>query len=273
MTASDWRPDFADPAYFAGYSEYSARFSECRHWPELADLNRLAEQRGIVNERALPVRFEHQARKCGQRQYEDGIHATGRVPTRQDSWHDFFNALVWLAWPRAKAALNSVQHHALGTPRDGLRGPLSDAATLFDESGLVLVAPDSVLASLLRAKRWHAAFWDERPRWQVARLYVFGHSLLEKRLARTPGITGKCLFVHAETLPAPEKTLPAWLDERVAGIWRNGRIQRPSELFPLPLPGVPGFDPANADPAYYEDERVFRPPPCHGLTGSDFSQS
>ncbi|MBK6742890.1 MAG: DUF3025 domain-containing protein [Hydrogenophilales bacterium] len=178
---------------------------------------------------------------------------------RAQSWHDFFNALIWLAWPRAKGALNSTQQRALNASGSGRRGPLSDAATLFDESGLVLLAPDDTLASLLRARQWRAAFHDARALWQTARLYVFGHSLLEKSLQRTPGITGKCLFLKADTRNLSGESIPEWLDTRVASAWDSGEIQRPEALMPIPVMGVPGFDPANSAPGFYDNTQVFRP--------------
>jgi hypothetical protein len=236
------------------------RLAAWDRWPGLDDLNALAECQGIRNARNLPIRFAYQAHKCSQREYEDGIHATGQVPTRQASWHDLFNALVWLAWPRAKAALNAVQHSALTVLDAGRRGPVSDAATLFDESGLVLLAGDDSLAGLLRGKQWRAAFWEQRELWDTAHLYIFGHSLMEKSLTAAPGITGKCLFLLADTLPDAAQAIPAWLDERVAGVWRSGAITRPDQLFPIPVLGVPGFDPANAGQAYYENASVFRSP-------------
>src|SRR5512139_1764336 len=66
--------------------------------------------------------------------YEPRIHATGDVITRPDNWHDLFNALVWLRFPHAKAALNGLHVEELGEARRASgRGPLRDAATQFDE--------------------------------------------------------------------------------------------------------------------------------------------
>jgi hypothetical protein len=33
---------------------------------------------------------------------------------------------------------------------------------------------------------------------------------------------------------------------------------RVPKLAPLPILGLPGWDPANVDPSYYDDARVFR---------------
>ncbi|MCO5761541.1 MAG: DUF3025 domain-containing protein, partial [Chromatiaceae bacterium] len=183
MQLPDWQTDFARSPLFHGLGQLAGAFSSHAAWPSLDCLNRLADERGIRNAPGLPIRFVSQAARCSQRGYEGGIYTSGQVPTRQDNWHDFFNALIWLAWPQTKAALNACQHGGLAQLENGHRGPVSDAATLFDESGLVLVAPDSRLAESLRAKRWREAFWEQRDRWQQARVFVIGHSLLEKALA------------------------------------------------------------------------------------------
>lgn len=221
------------------------------------------------------MNFAAQQVRCGQWDYEAGILASGAVPSRESNWHDLLNALTWLAFPQAKAALNAVQCGELthrreltqrreGAPTtDMARGPLSDAATLFDESGLLLVSRDDELAGLLAARRWHEAFVERRRAWQAARVYVFGHAVLEKLLAPWPAITAKCLFLRVESLP--ENGPPAaWLDTALAEAWRDGRVRRPADLFPLPVLGVPGWWPANGDAAFYQDGKVFRPLP--GIT-------
>jgi hypothetical protein len=42
---------------------------------------------------------------------------TGEVPTRSRNWHDWFNALAWLAWPHSKAALNARHVRAIAAGR------------------------------------------------------------------------------------------------------------------------------------------------------------
>lgn len=259
MSLPDWHTDFARSPLFHGLAHLTGTFSSQPAWPSLDCLNRLANEGGVRNASGLPIRFVSQTAHCSQRGYEDGIYTSGQIPTRQDNWHDFFNALIWLAWPRTKAALNACQHGGLAQLENGRRGPVSDAATLFDESGLVLVASDSRLAESLRAKRWRKAFWEQRTLWQQARVFVIGHSLLEKALAPTPGITGKCLFVQAEAA-TDSADGRARLDQEIAAAWRAGRIACPGDLFPLPVFGIPGYDPGNADPAFYENTQVFRPP-------------
>lgn len=250
-----WRADFAAAPPFAHLHPWTQHLAGGA-WPGLTRLNQLAERADLINAGGLPLRFQRQAERCGQRDYETGILATGLVPTREDNWHDLLNALCWLAFPRSKAALNQVQCRAIAPGRP--RGPVSDAATLFDESGLILVGPDPELGKLLADRRWREAFVQHRPAWARTRAYVIGHAVLEKLLAPWPGITAKCLFIHvAET---GDDTAPLnRVDESVARAWRDGRITRPAELFPLPVLGIPGWWPANAEPTFYDDRDVFRP--------------
>jgi hypothetical protein len=225
-------------------------------WPDLARLNQLAAASCLVNAGGLPVRFQVQRRRCGQRDYEAVILATGAVPTRERNWHDLLNALTWLAFPHAKAALNALQCRQLepGAPR----GPVSDAATLFDESGLVLVGRENDLARSLAGRDWKAAFVTRRDGWKSLRPYVIGHAVLEKLLAPWPGITAKCLFMTVAELPEAGPP-PAWLDRAIAEAWQRGDVARPADLFPLPVLGIPGWWPANEDATFYDNAEVFRP--------------
>jgi hypothetical protein len=250
-----WRGDFSATPPFAHLRTWAKDLAG-DDWPALARLNHLAATASLINAHGMPIRFQTQERRCGQRDYEAGILATGEVPTRENNWHDLLNALTWLAFPRAKAALNQVQCQSLGLGR--ARGPVSDAATLFDESGLILAGPDESLGHLLADRQWGRAFVEHRPAWREVRAYVIGHAVLEKLLAPWPGITAKCLFVRMET-PADESSYATAADETVAEIWRSGAITQPAELFPLPVLGIPGWWPANENPDFYANRNVFRP--------------
>lgn len=252
-----WHAGFAASPLFAGLDDLATVFRACPDWPPLAMLDRLARRGAVSNARGVPIRFREQQARLSQAGYEQAIHAEGNVATRRDNWHDFFNALVWLAYPMTKAALNNAQQAALARANPGGRSPRADALTLFDESGLVLLGPDRELADSLRSKQWRRAFWDLRPLWRRARLLVLGHSLLEKALNPCLDITGKCLYLPGDA----ELARPA-LDARLAAVWDGDRIQRPADLFPLPVFGVPGYHPGNGVVHFYGDTRIFRPPRC-----------
>lgn len=259
MTTPAWTPDFDALPMCGSVAHWAGQFRNEPGWPSAARLNQLAEAQILRNAAGRTVRFAEQTAACGQLDYEQHILDSGEVPTRIANAHDFFNALIWLTFPRAKAALNAVQCRELAGAPKGQRSPASNAATLFDESGLVLVARDAALAELLRAKQWKAAFWDERAKWQEARFYVIGHAIMEKGFAPYPGMTGKCLFLPMSDLPEAGPP-PAALDAAIAEAWLNGTVTKPADLFVMPVLGVPGFAAANAEADYYDNTEVFRPP-------------
>lgn len=250
-----WRADFASAPSFAHLRAWSEALRGA-DWPATERLNRLADAREVANARGLPIRFVPQRQRCGQRDYEAGILATGEVPTREANWHDLLNALSWLAFPATKAALNALQCESLSP--SSARGPESDAATLFDESGLVIAGPEGYLARSIANKSWREAFVERRDEWRRCGVFVVGHAVLEKLLAPWPGITAKCLFVRMDTRMDTELGHPE-VDAAVAAIWREGVINRPAQLFPMPVLGIPGWWPANENPAFYDNKEVFRP--------------
>lgn len=214
-------------------------------------LSAAASQAGIRNAGGRPIRFAPPG-AAGAAAYEEHIHRTGEVPTR-DNLHDFFNALVWLAFPRTKAGLNALQAAAIA--RDGVgprRGALRDAATLVDENSVLLVTQRDELIDALAAHDWRGLFVAHRAAWHAdVRAIVFGHALMEKLTAPYRGVTAHALHVRlaAEApLAAIDAAVAAALDEGLA----------PGRLRPLPVFGIPGWA-DNDDAAYYDDASVFRP--------------
>ena len=181
--------------------------------------------------------------------YEIGVFESGRVATRPENLHDWFNALAWLAFPRTKARINAL--HAREMPRDekGRRGPLRDLLTIFDEGGAIVVCSDRNLLSLLADASWKTLFLENRERVLSAmRIVVFGHAVQEQAVEPRPGITCKAIVLPAGDLDAGAAR---WLAEAPAGM-------SPKALLPVPIFGYPGWYPGQ-DSAFYEDKRYFRP--------------
>lgn len=247
----NWHTHFAVQPAFAPLRPWIARLpSDC--WPGLVRLNQFAQERPLLTASGLPVQFVNQDSPSGQLEYESSIYTSGCIPSRERNWHDLFNALIWLAYPATKAALNSVHQFTLRAGDNRL--PASDAATLFDESGLVLVGEAPVLARLLSQRRWHEALVAQRALWSDTQVYVIGHAVLEKLVCPWPGITAKCLF-----LEMPADSPLATIDQAIALRWQQPATPRPAELFPLPVLGIPGWWQANEDVEFYSDQRYFRP--------------
>lgn len=198
------------------------------------------------NERAECPRFiEHSALPANE-PYESFIARTRCVPTR-DNLHDLFNGLMWLSHPRTKWRLNELQaRHIVLHGTSGPRGALRDALTVFDENAAVLQAPAELLDAL-RQRDWHGLFITRRSDWQSARLFIFGHALLEKLLQPRKAITAHVWAVEELTDAALASSLTP---ERLTS----------KPFLPLPVLGVPGWWSANEDPSFYADSEVFRPP-------------
>jgi hypothetical protein len=169
-----WDPAFfRRSARFAPIAEAAARFAGFAAWPAVDDIDRrLAADAG--------VRFVAADKGPG---YARRIVDTGCVPTRPGNWHDFLNALVWAAFPRAKRTL-TVRLAALADARaGGNRGRDEDLLSLWDEGGVAFGAG-------------------------AAAGVVFGHALFE-HLVRGEAVRGLALAL-------PDADAP--LDARLAAV-------------------------------------------------------
>jgi len=255
------RVDFSHPIYDP-VRPALARLAREPDWPDAERLNRLVQELGAAPRTAggRPIRFA--APRPADASYELRVHASGEVATRPRNWHDLFNALAWIAFPRTKAALNA--RHAAQIPIEGgRRGPLRDLLTIFDEGGALVACADPGLAQLVRGFRWRELFWQRRAEvLEAMRFVVVGHAVLEQALRPWPGITCKALFVplDAPTLRLPPSRLFAYLDEYAAA-WLKAATGEltPRALAPLPVFGYPGWFPGSEREAFYADTRYFRP--------------
>ena len=239
-------------------------------WPGCDELNRVIASRRerIANAAGRPLRFVGQPprQKTYEDKYEPRIFLRGEVQLRSCNWHDLFNALVWLTFPAAKAALNQRHYRELERERASgaqARGPARDALTLFDEGGVIVAASDPALGALLTGFEWKQLFWRRRAEVQRhMRFYLFGHALYEKALAPFTGVTGRGVMFEVEdeffALP-PAVQLPA-LDARLAAhINDAARFAVTRDLTPVPVLGVPGWCDDNAREEYYDNPDYFRP--------------
>ncbi len=228
----------------------------------LPDLNRLARERGLTTGNGAPLSFV--LPPSDESGYEERAWLSGEVATRPDNRHDFLNALIWLAFPRSKAALNRRHYAALlESRRQGstVRGALRDALTQFDECGVLMAGTSPELWDALRAHRWRELFVERREElMRSMRLLVFGHASHDLLAAPFVGLCGKALFIEVEAawldLPASEQL--AELDARLADSF-DSRDFSPHDWQPLPLLGIPGATAENERADYYDDARQFRP--------------
>ena len=233
------------------------------HFPTLAELNRLCGEREVVSGGGEPLEFVPQETKTGE-PYEKRVFAYGKVLTRNRNWHDLFNALVWITFPKTKAAINR-HHYREMQARDGgeARGAVRDALTLFDESGVIVASIDAGLSELLTGFRWKELFWGRREEVvRGMRFHLFGHALYEKALKPYKGVTGKSVILDISAKEL-ERLLPqqlASLDAQLSRLFADMRALGATDCYaPLPVLGVPGWTADNEYERYYDDTRHFRP--------------
>jgi Protein of unknown function (DUF3025) len=221
----------------------------------------------ITVQSGAPLRFVPQ--ECGklpfEAQYEPRCYLKGEVQMRADNWHDLFNALVWLTFPKTKSILNGRHYDALIEERVSAmprRGAVRDVNTLLDESGVIVVYADAELGALLRDFQWKELFWQQREQMGAAMgFYLFGHGLYEKALQPYVGMTGQGLLLEVE--PAffswPLARQLAHLDSLLADYLAAPEHCRSTrDLSPVPLLGVPGWAADNDREAYYDNTAYFR---------------
>jgi hypothetical protein len=231
------------------------RLAALGHFPEPSELAALA--RGIPSSAAPWFEFEPEdaarVRQAGG--FDRFIAATARIPTRPGSYHDLFGALIWLHFPRLKSALHRIQ---LGS-RALSRGPRENAATHFDESGVVVASCDPSVFRALGALDWPEVFWQRRAALEASTRFLgFGHGLLDALRVPHPRLMGMALFAQVSparlALTAPE--FRVFLDHELSQSVPEF-LAEPARLQPLPVLGVPGWSSAQS-PEFYADERYFR---------------
>lgn len=238
---------FAHPV-FDGFSAFKPWYI-APEWPTLAELNA-----------AMPV-----AGKCFARQdlsllgdglhYEARIAEGGAIATREENWHDLFNATIWCRHPAIKRALNAQQCAHIAAMGSAQRNRAQYALTQFDEAGTIVRIRDRELLALWDAHDWTALFHAHAASWRSGDIRiaaVIGHALLEHALVPELFLVGKCIAVLGDD---DDDACVA----RVAGAIAEGRVlSDPLALRPLPLAGIPGWYPGQDD-AFFAEAACFRP--------------
>jgi len=261
----NWRADFAQLSpLFAPLQDLAEPFHRCSQFPNLEQLQTVFEQRhgNVQSLGGAPLRFVPQAKKPTDFEYgyEQRIYRNGDIQTRLN-WHDFFNALIWMAMPESKRALNALHYHdmerchAQGKQN---RSPTQNAVTLFDECGLVLVSDSEDLLNLVKTMRWHELFWQNRADVNHhMRGFLFGHGLYEKAFQPYPGFCANALLILYRE-PDIGMDTARWDTVTLRAInatrWQDG----PSVLAPFPLLGMPGWYAENEHAAFYQNRSYFR---------------
>lgn len=262
--AMDWqgaRQQFLT-APFDSIHEPLTRLIEDTEWPDIARLNTLAA--GINNFRGRKIRFVASGDASNTAHYETRIAEAGEIATR-DIWHDFFNAMCWLAFPEAKSAISEMHSRFLtarGENQASERSTPRDVLTLFDEGGIIVTSSDQSLLDLVRRFEWRALFVERRADVRARmRFHLFGHSMLEKALDPYVGATAKAVLLlvddaflesnHAMQMRHADQRAAAWLLD-------ENNLSSSKNFSPLPWLGVPGWWQQNESPTFYDNTHYFR---------------
>lgn len=269
-------PACYDAPVFDAFAAYRSWLLDAE-WPTLQSLNAAlgAPAHPQAGTRLHFVAQTPQLLGDGQH-YEQRIHAQGAIATRERNWHDLFNALIWIAHPALKAALNARQVADIARvgSRERTRGQC--ALTHFDEAGAIVLLRDAALLDAWDAHDWPTLFWRERAAWIDGRaeVVVFGHALLEHALQPRPVHSAKCLAIVLDG-DASDDAAQAALSLLARRIADGALLTDPQQLRPLPLSGLPRWHPEGEDPSFYARAPCFRPlregrrypPPLHLADG------
>lgn len=244
--------------------EHHPAFDFVRPLLNVIDRERLHDSlNAIAQDREIEITFvPPPEQRVSAVEYETRI-ARDRELITANNWHDLFNACIWLTFPRTKRIISEL-HVSLGAGGNNRRPRRRDVLTLFDESGMVLLCENplcSELQQLNEAHQWKALFINQRAAWRdQVRALVFGHGALEQ-LAREwhRGLTVKAQWLAINPRTALTE-IDQWMAQRVL---ENVILREEERRIPMPLLGVPGWFPENADPSCYEDTSVFRAKRMH----------
>ncbi len=244
FAAIDWsKPWFA---HFACRGQRWQRAALTSYAALLAEMNSDAAETRQTTGRGQRLAFIAQDELPPGAAYEAHIASTGRVPTRHNL-HDFFNASMWFAFPRIKAALNARQSAAIDLLGVGpTRGGVRDTLTLFDENALLFACSDPALSAALRGFDWQTLLLQRRDAWgSSCEVRCFGHALLEKLIAPFKGCTGHAWIVDVPSayFEWDAAARDAWLDEAVSAALLTTEALTSRLFAPLPVLGIPAGGP------------------------------
>lgn len=288
-TLDQWDADFLKRCnIFDSIRAPCLSFVRQPQWPTLAQFSAQLERKNIFSHNGIKIRPVAQGGKpeSFEEHYESRIYLRGELQTRLENWHDFFNAMCWLQFPKTKAALNALHYKNSKTRRLGTnRSPVENALTLFDECGAIIVADDEAIFERIRSHQWKDLFWNNAawnnasPFGRHVKCYVFGHAMHEKALNPYIGMTAHSLMFKQdrEFFQQDDAAQLSDIDQMLAEAWLNtspangapgssplssnnpnNKIETPKDLQAFPLLGVPGWWRGRQDEAFYLNTDYFR---------------
>ena len=231
-------------------------------FPSVECLNQLAREKGVDKYQLVadPLVQELVGEEL---YYEEIIYQRGIIPTRENNWHDLFNAAIWMLFPKSKTRLNEIhieeiQQHGLNP-----RTPIRNRVTHFDECGGILTYVDDEHLAQLQQHEWRQAFMDRSGAWQKeTAFFIFGHANYEMLLVPFLGLTAKYLAfkVRPDFYQSTLEEQYWFLDQLLTEHLTDSQIfAKRGSLKPLPVLGIPGWWHGEQDQQFYGNRDYFRP--------------
>ena len=233
-----------------------------QQWPSCYQLNQLLDD-SVVNPKGNKLCLVEQTEQLlsDGLYYEERIYLEAVVPTRNANWHDFFNAMIYILFPKLKQEVNRLHFQDIKDAGQKVRTKRRNALTLFDECGVIVAYIDDSIKQALINQEWQQGFVDHREQWgQQIDGFIFGHANYEKSLAPYLGFTAKALYVKVKRSFFQLEKLAQYreLDQVLAQDLEPLMVDN-RHLYPLPILGVPHWWDDNIDPDFYLNDNYFRP--------------
>lgn len=233
---------------------FSEKFINFTRWPSVDELNHMNFD--------SKIKFIPQIEKSSKfsEQYEPRIYLKKEVQTREQNWHDFFNALIWMMFPKTKTTINELQYKNLLHRKNNFikqRTKQENFLTHFDECGILVISCENKYLDLIKEHKWKELFLQNRDAIdKKIKFIVFGHALYEMSIFPFIGLTGKGLLLHVEEkdIQLNGNQLIKRLDGVLQGYINNTNLK----LNPVPILGIPGWYEENKNESFYDITSYFR---------------
>ncbi len=260
---NQWDPEFLERSLIFADLKILLRNIQLSDWPGCQGLlSLLASPITLSSGKALDMQPQDENLPYPEMGYEERVFKTGIISTREQNWHDLFNAFIWLLFPQTKILLNALHMQELAKQDGKKRTPARDAITHLDESGIIIASSQPKLLSALKAHQWHQLFVANRSLWwQKIGAFVFGHGMYEKAFNPFIGFTGKayCISVPDDFFKLDKLQQYQKLDLLLReNIKNNNSLSNSRYLSPLPILGVPEWYEENSNPGFYNNKNYFR---------------
>lgn len=247
---------FNDSKIIKQIQTYTDLFKKLSEWP---DISFYAEIFKKHEHKITPV-AQSTVINSFEDQYEPRVYLKCELQTRSQNWHDFFNAIIWLKFPKTKKVLNDLHFiQAKQRKKGSNRSTIENRITQFDECGAIVITNDKKLLDLIKNHKWEELFLKNRKEFEEnLKCVIFGHAIFEKALNPYIGMTCHCLLIESNELLVDIKNDDfSRIDQKIADLWKNKISRSPVKFNAFPVLGIPDYWPVQ-DSLFYKNTKYFR---------------